>query len=76
MKFWKILHRGQLCLLLKTEKSRRVTESRPVCGTELFKKARPFQTQNNERLTMSAQCIVGMHRPFSHMNISACKAKK
>jgi hypothetical protein len=25
---------------------------------------------------MSAQCIVGMHRPFSHMNISACKAKK
>jgi hypothetical protein len=60
----------------KTEKSRRVTESRPVCGTELFKKARPFQTQNNKHSTLGAQCIMGMYRLFSHMNISACKAEK
>jgi hypothetical protein len=56
MKFWKILRQEQLCLLLKTEKSRRVTESHPFCGTELVKKGRPFQTQNTKRMQNQAAC--------------------
>ena len=37
MKFGEMLHQKQLYSLLKTEKSRRVTKSRPVCvGLSLY----------------------------------------